>query len=121
MPFTEFPVRLGGNDSREGRVEVFYGGLWGTVETEKWDQSDALVFCRQLGFSQVQSTYTKKAQRTKRIFWFGHFECQGSEATLGQCRHRLIARAFFDNTRPFDVFVRCGIDGEDKTGKASMP
>ena len=90
-------------------MEVFYGGLWGTVGSNKWDFKDASVFCRQLGFTQAQRTYEEKV-RTKRVFWFGDFDCQGSEMELGQCRHRLIARAFSGYVEPSDVFVRCGND-----------
>lgn len=101
-------------------MEVFYGGLWGTVGSAKWDFRDALVLCRQLRFSHVQNTYTKKFRGSTRVFWFDDFECQGSEATLGQCRHRLIARAFFDDDEPFDVYVRCSNGTETETGKSIL-
>lgn len=88
-------------------MEVFYGGLWGTVGSNKWDLKDASVFCRQLGFTQAQQTYEKKV-RKKGVCWFGDFDCQGSEMALGHCRHRLIARAFVGSVKSSDVFVRCG-------------
>lgn len=45
-------VRLaGGNSSREGRVEMCIGNVWGTICDFGWNEADARVVCGQLGFS----------------------------------------------------------------------
>ena len=44
-------VRLrGGFDENQGRVEICFSGVWGTVCDNGWDEIDANVVCTQLGF-----------------------------------------------------------------------
>ncbi len=44
-------VRLvGSNSPTEGRVEMCYRGIWGSVCNRGWNKVEAAVVCRQLGF-----------------------------------------------------------------------
>ena len=46
-------VRLvGGSVPSEGRVEVCSFEAWGTVCDTRWENVDAMVVCRQAGYSQ---------------------------------------------------------------------
>ena len=49
-------IRLqGGIYSNEGRVEVYCNGQWGTICIDGFDSTDALVLCKQLGYSNYIS------------------------------------------------------------------
>ncbi len=45
-----------GLESREGRVEVCYRGVWGAILDDRWTNRDAAVVCREMGYpAQGQS------------------------------------------------------------------
>ena len=54
---TDVRVRIinDGSSSMQGRVEVYYSGLWGKVCGDGWDIENGHLVCRKLGFSRVLS------------------------------------------------------------------
>lgn len=64
---------MDGSHSKEGRLEIFYSGIWGSVCNDDFGQPDATVACRQLGFRYgIDSKYiftnmnTKLTQKTNK-------------------------------------------------------
>ncbi|KAJ8312357.1 hypothetical protein KUTeg_009730 [Tegillarca granosa] len=39
-----------GRNPRQGRVEIFHNGQWGTICDDAWDNNDAIVACRMAGY-----------------------------------------------------------------------
>ncbi|XP_078016986.1 neurotrypsin isoform X1 [Epinephelus lanceolatus] len=80
-------VRLVAGESRkEGRVEVFINGQWGSVCDDGWNDVNAAVVCRQMGFMGVA--------KARSMAYFGegqgpihldNVRCLGAEMSLGQC------------------------------------
>ena len=53
-------IRLeGGSANTEGRVELCMDGSFGTVCNNDWDNVDASIVCRQLGFQASGESWTR--------------------------------------------------------------
>ena len=82
-------IRLvGGSSYNEGRVEVNYNGERGTVCDDGWDDTDADVVCRQLGFgSSGTAIGSADFGQGSLSIWLDSVTCTGSESTLASCGH----------------------------------
>ena len=67
-------------------MEIFYNGEWGTVCHDFWDLRDAIVVCRQLGYTTAvrRSISAEFGQGTGRI-WRDNVNCVGTESMLSSC------------------------------------
>ncbi|XP_078463223.1 scavenger receptor cysteine-rich domain-containing protein DMBT1-like isoform X2 [Lampetra planeri] len=83
------PIRLvGGGSSCQGRVEVFYGGAWGTVCDDGWSLQNAQVVCRQLGCgSAVAALSVAYFGQGYGQIWLDDVQCSGDEPQLSSCQH----------------------------------
>ena len=68
---------MGGTTDYEGRVEVCWNEIWGTICDEFWSTQDANVACRQLGLSNI-------GMKKKDIFLTLLVECS---TPLGAASH----------------------------------
>ena len=86
---TDVSIRLvGGNSYSQGRVEVNYNGEWGTVCDDGWDDADAGVVCRQLGFgSSGTAISSARFGEGSGPIWLDSVTCTGNESTLAICGH----------------------------------
>ena len=89
MDFIGVLFRLvGGNSSNEGRVEVYYNHQWGTVCDDGWDDIDAGVVCRQLGFGSSGTAIGSAGfGQGSGPIWLSSVTCTGSESQLTSCGH----------------------------------
>ena len=103
-------IRLVGSSlSNKGRVEVNYNGEWGTVCDDGWDDADASVVCRQLGFG-LSGTATGSAGfgQGSGSIWLDSVMCTGSESTLASCGHLGVGITSCNHSK--DAGVACSTD-----------
>jgi len=76
------------SNGREGRVELIYNGERGTICDGGWDDIDAGVVCRQLGFGSSgiarRGAYFGPGSGP---IWLDNVLCTGNEITIAACAH----------------------------------
>ncbi|XP_033764405.1 deleted in malignant brain tumors 1 protein-like isoform X2 [Pecten maximus] len=110
-PKESLKVRLvDGPNAREGRVEVLHNGTWGTVCDDSWDDDDAKVVCRMLGYVTAVAVHTSKARYGSGVgpIWLDETQCSGQETNIGQCLMEPFGRGDCDHTE--DAGVICQAD-----------
>ena len=65
---------------------MYHNGEWGTVCDDGWDNADATVVCRQLGFYSSGRAY-RSALYGPGIgpIWLSRLLCFGNESSLFEC------------------------------------
>ena len=113
VPCTDGDVRLVNSYSNVhenyGRVEVCIDSTWGTVCNNNWDNKDASVMCRQLGYVPHGMTYFTVMDNQSYFVFIGaipnhqfyvgytlshtihNVNCKGNESSLFNCSYELNA------------------------------
>ena len=95
---------------RYGRVQVCINNTWGTVCDKTWDDNDASVVCRMLGYSPYGKTsalrlvsyyniitgaaaLTRRFQESVWPMYIRELNCTGSEDSIWSCPHNNNARS----------------------------
>lgn len=106
------PVHLrGGESPYQGRVEIFYMGKTATVCDDDWDDNDARVVCRMLGFSGgtafqgLGGTNGHQYGEGTGDILLDNVQCTGSEDTLFHCKHNGLGVENCNHNE--DAGVRC--------------
>lgn len=99
---TEGQLRIVGDSSAHGRLEVFHDGQWGTICDDAFDENDATVACRELGFSEG-FPYTDGAGSGE--IWMDDVDCSGTEARLVECE--FLGWGVHNCSHSEDVGVEC--------------
>ncbi|XP_041349606.1 uncharacterized protein LOC121368912 [Gigantopelta aegis] len=98
----ELPTEIPAN---EGRVEILVDGVWGTVCDDNFDNNDAKVVCRMMGFDPHGNIEIKPSagygQGTGPIH-YGNLACTGGEFNIFNCVH-----PSFGCSHGEDVGVKC--------------
>ncbi|XP_060078825.1 uncharacterized protein LOC132558294 [Ylistrum balloti] len=89
LPFFQGLRLSGGRLPGEGRVEISRFGVWGSLCDEGWDDRDATVVCRMMGFNF--GGYRNRPGLygiTDTPAWMTNIRCHGDEPDIFHCGHR---------------------------------
>ena len=78
---------IGGNNKLQGRVEIMYQGIWGTMCDDGWDDIDATVVCKELGFLNGTVARQDRFESGSGPVWLHQVGCLGNENKLSHCTH----------------------------------
>jgi len=81
-------VRLvGGDGPHEGRLEVNYNGIWGTVCDHYFKDAAAGVVCYMLGYGRVGWFIGNRYGAGSGTIWLSYVRCRGTETRIADCSH----------------------------------
>ena len=97
---------MNGPTLQEGRVEVCFNNTYGSICHDLWNENDAQVVCRELGFSDEGASALSNAyyNSSSGPIYLDNVQCEGDEASLQSCAQN---QEVDDCTHSEDAGVRC--------------
>ena len=115
----EGDVRLvGGSTAQEGRVEIYHNSEWGTVCDDRFVSDDAVVVCRQLGYTGGQAHTRAAFGAGTGTIWMDDVQCTGSESRLADCPFG--GWGLHNCRHSEDVGVSCGAASSNSLANAAV-
>ncbi|XP_054258708.1 uncharacterized protein LOC128983440 [Macrosteles quadrilineatus] len=113
-------VRLVGSPQKDdsltkvsGRLEVRKFGVWGTVCDDDFEDKEASVVCRSLGYNGPAKSLKEAAfGQGEGVIWLNGVHCAGNESSLTECLHQ--PWGLTDCSHSEDVGVVCSHLSQDK-------
>ena len=82
------PIRLAnGRNEKEGRVEIYWNNQWSTVCDDLWDDNDATVICKQLGYSRGSARVSAYFGEGSGLILLDDVNCGVTESSIFACEH----------------------------------
>ena len=79
-----------GTADHEGRVEVLYHQIWGTVCEDLWDLQDADVVCKMLGYpGALKATTGAYFGEGRGPVVMSDVRCAGHEGDIDECEYSI--------------------------------
>ncbi|VDI37093.1 Hypothetical predicted protein [Mytilus galloprovincialis] len=76
-----------GYAANAGRLEIFHNGEWGTVCDNHFDNIDATVACKELGYCSGIMHQADRISDGHGAIWLTDLNCTGSERKLLHCAY----------------------------------
>ncbi|GAB1602923.1 atrial natriuretic peptide-converting enzyme-like isoform X1, partial [Argonauta hians] len=74
-----------GTNPSNGRIQITINNITGTVCDDSFDNRDAEVVCKQLGYKSGISLPGGTFGKGKGIIWLDEVNCKGNESSIDQC------------------------------------
>ena len=100
-----------GSSPREGRVQVYYNGTWGTVCRSNFTDATAAVICHMLGYEDAGQYIGNRYGRGSGRIWLDNVRCTGWEPHVTECQHPGWGRHNCQHSE--DVSISCIADSTE--------